>query len=53
MFCVFSSPIQFTKSYTEACQIADDFYYKTGQVVAVESINNSTPFHVPSVTTIA
>jgi len=52
MFCVFSSPIQFTKSYTEACQIADDFYYKTGQVVAVESINNSTPFHVPSVTTI-
>ncbi len=51
MFCVFSSPIQFTKSYTEACQIADDFYYKTGQVVAVESINNSTPFHVPSVTT--
>ncbi len=51
MFVVFSSPIQFTKSYKKACQIADDYYNKTGYIVAVESINNSTPFHVPSVTT--
>ena len=52
MFVIFSSPIQFTKSYKKAVQIADAHYYKTGEVVAVESVNNSTPFHVPSVTTI-
>tara|TARA_R100001463_G_scaffold3480_2_gene14077 strand:- start:232 stop:396 length:165 start_codon:yes stop_codon:yes gene_type:complete len=52
MFVVFSSPIQFTKSYNKAVQIADAHYNKTGEVVAVESVNNSTPFHVPSVTTI-
>ena len=52
MFAVFTTPIQFTKSYKKAVQIADAFYNKTGYVVAVESVNNSTPFHVPSVTTI-
>ena len=52
MFVVFSSPIQFTKSYNKACQIADAHYNITGEVVAVESVNNSTPFHVPSVTTL-
>ena len=52
MFVVFSSPIQFTKSYKKACQIADLHYNNTGEVVAVESVNNSTPFHVPSVTTL-
>ena len=52
MFVVFSSPIQFTKSYTKACEIADAHYNKTGEVVAVESVTNHTPFHVPSVTTI-
>ena len=52
MFVVFSSPIQFTKSYKKAVQIADAHYYKTGEVVAVESVTNHTPFHVPSVTTI-
>tara|TARA_Y100001963_G_C6743236_1_gene430139 strand:+ start:622 stop:786 length:165 start_codon:yes stop_codon:yes gene_type:complete len=52
MFVIFSSPIAFTKSYREAVRLADKYYNKTGQVVAVESINNSTPFHVPSVTTI-
>ena len=49
MFCVFSSPIQFTKSYTEACQIADAHYNKTGEVVAVEGVTNHTPFYAPSV----
>ena len=53
MFCVFTSPIQFTKSYTKAVQIADAFYNKTGYVVAVEGINNSTPYCVPSVRTLA
>ena len=52
MFAVFTTPIQFTKSYNKACQIADAFYNKTGYVVAVESINNSTAYHVPSVTTL-
>ena len=49
MFCVFSSPIQFTKSYNKACQIADDFYNKTGEIVAVEGVTNHTPFYAPSV----
>ena len=53
MFVVFSSPIQFTKSYKKAVQIADDFYNKTGYIVAVESINNASAYHVPSVTTLA
>ena len=52
MFAVFTTPIQFTKSYKKAVQIADAFYNKTGYVVAVESINNSTAYHVPSVTTL-
>ena len=51
MFCVFSSPIQFTKSYNKALQLQDDYYNKTGYIVAVESVNNSTAYHVPSVTT--
>ena len=53
MFAVFTTPIRFTKSYKKAVQIADDFYNKTGYVVAVESINNSTPYSVPSVRTLA
>jgi len=53
MFAVFTTPIQFTKSYNKACQIADAYYNKTGYIVAVESINNSTPYCVPSVRTLA
>lgn len=53
MFAVFTTPIRFTKSYKKAVQIADDFYNKTGYIVAVESINNSTPYSVPSVRTLA
>ena len=52
MFCVFTSPIQFTKSYNKAVQIADEYFERTGYIVAVESVTNHTPFHVPSVTTI-
>ena len=36
MFIVFTSPNQFTKSYNEAVQIADNHYNKTGEIVAVE-----------------
>ena len=36
MFIVFTKPNKFTKSYTEACQIAEDHYQSTGEIVAVE-----------------
>ena len=36
MFIVFTSPNQFVKSLNEATQIADDWYNKTGEIVAVE-----------------
>jgi len=49
MFAVFTSPIKFSKSYKSACKIADDYYNKTGQVVAVESISNSNVWHLPSI----
>ena len=53
MFAVFTTPIQFTRSYKKACQIADSYYDKTGFIVAVESINNVDAFHVPSVATLS
>ena len=36
MFIVFTEPKKFTKSYKEACQIADTYYNMTGEIVAVE-----------------
>ena len=36
MFIVFTQPNKFTKTYTEACQIAEDHYNLTGEIVAVE-----------------
>ena len=36
MFIVFTKPNKFTKTYTEACQIAEDYYNNTGEIVAVE-----------------
>ena len=36
MYIVFTKPNKFTKTYTEACQIAEDYYNNTGEVVAVE-----------------
>ena len=36
MFIVFTKPNKFTKTYTEACQIAEECYNNTGEVVAVE-----------------
>ena len=38
MFIVFTEPNKFTKSYNEACQIADTHYNKTGEIVAVEQV---------------
>tara|TARA_B100000214_G_scaffold29421_1_gene19109 strand:- start:1 stop:150 length:150 start_codon:yes stop_codon:yes gene_type:complete len=40
MFIIFTEPKKFTKSYTEACKIADAHYNMTGEIVAVE--NSST-----------
>ena len=36
MFIVFTKPNKFTKTYTEAYQIAEDHYQSTGEIVAVE-----------------
>ena len=36
MFIVFTKPNKFTKTYTEACQIAEECYNNTGEIVAVE-----------------
>ena len=36
MFTVFTKPNKFTKTYTEAVQIADEYYNLTGEIVAVE-----------------
>ena len=41
MFIIFTEPKKFTKSYIEACQIAEDHYQSTGEIVAVENVNNS------------
>ena len=50
MFIVFTKPNQFTKTYTEAAQIADDWFNKTGEVVAVEqSQHHSTKINLTEV----
>ena len=36
MFIIFKSPVVFAQSYNEAVQIADNYYNKTGEIVAVE-----------------
>ena len=36
MFIVFTKPNKFTKTYTEAYQIAEEYYQSTGEIVAVE-----------------
>ena len=36
MFIVFTKPNKFTKTYTEACQIAEEWFNNTGEIVAVE-----------------
>ena len=41
MFIIFKSPVVFAQSYNEACNIADAHYQSTGEIVAVENVNNS------------
>jgi hypothetical protein len=41
MFIVFTSPVTLTQSYSEACNIAQAHYQSTGEIVAVENVNNS------------
>ena len=36
MYIVFTKPNKFTKTYTEAYQIAEEYYQLTGEIVAVE-----------------
>ena len=43
-FIVFSDPIQFADDYTYANIIADDYYNKTGKIVAVEEVSSVHQF---------
>ena len=43
-FIVFSDPIQFADDYTYANIIADDYYNKTGKIVAVEKVHSLHQF---------
>ena len=45
MYIVFTSPNQFVKDLNEACEIRDDYFNKTGEIVAVEmSQHHDTPW---------
>ncbi len=35
-YCVFTSPVRFTKSLEEASNIAQEYFERTGYVVAIE-----------------
>ena len=43
-FIVFSDPVQFSTDYNYACIIADDYYNKTGKIVAVEEVSSVHQF---------
>ncbi len=43
-FIVFSDPVQFSTDYNYACIIADDYYNKTGNIVAVEEVSSVHQF---------
>ena len=40
MFIVYTEPNKFTKSFSEACKIADDHFQRTNEIVAVEDHPN-------------
>ena len=42
MFIVFTKPNKFTKTYTEACQIAEDHYQLTGEIVVIINPEDSS-----------
>ena len=45
MFIVFTKPNQFTKTYTEAAQIADDWFNKTGEIVEYSVNGTKAKYH--------
>ena len=50
MFIVFTKPNQFVESYDKACQIADDWFKQTNEIVAVE-LSQHHPQSTDKVTT--
>ena len=36
MYIVFTTPNKFTKTIDEACEIRDEWFHQTGEIVAVE-----------------
>ena len=38
-YVVYTSPVKIVNDFHEACQIADDYFEKTGYIVAVEETN--------------
>jgi len=38
-YIIYTSPVQFTTDYKHACVIADDYFNKTGYIVAVETVD--------------
>ena len=42
MFIVYTEPKKFTKSFSEACKVADDHFQRTNEIVAVKENNIMT-----------
>ncbi len=42
MYIVFTTPNKFTKTIDEACEIRDEWFHQTGEIVAVEY---TTPYN--------
>ena len=38
-YVIYTYPVQIVEDYFEACKIADDYFEKTGEIVAVEETN--------------
>lgn len=43
-YIIYTSPVQFTTDYKHACVIADDYFNKTGYIVAVETVQRLHQF---------
>tara|TARA_B100000927_G_scaffold288430_1_gene283036 strand:- start:2962 stop:3153 length:192 start_codon:yes stop_codon:yes gene_type:complete len=43
-YAIFTKPVQFTKDYKHACIIADEYFNKTGIIVAVEEVQRLHQF---------
>ena len=44
MYIVFTKPNKFTKTYTEAFQIAEEYYQLTGEIAPVEKSELSADY---------